>query len=109
MKWLLFAGLGILILGVVLNYFVENTWPVALIILGAGLKIVYIVFKINNKRYRPGKEMSFLAGGLLFFFTGLFLSPYAEMEVLSIPVVLKTIGIALKVVFVILFIRKSKG
>lgn len=107
MRWLLFSGLGILTLGLVLNFTSEKSWPVALIITGVGLKIIYIIVKMIKSRYRPAGEVVFLVTGLLLFFTGLYLAPHANAGIFSISTLLKITGIALKLVFVVLFIRKT--
>lgn len=109
MKWLLFLGLGLLTLGVVFNrVFNDAIWPLVLIFAGVGLKATYIFLKISKSNYRPGTEMWYLASGLIIFFTGLYLSPHADAGIISFPNFLKITGITLKVVFVVLFIRKTR-
>jgi len=110
MKWLLFAGLGILTFGIILNYTVNNaSWPLVLIIGGVTLKVTYILVKIIKTNYRPGWEILLLFCGLLLFFTGLYLSPHANAGVISLSTLLKVTGVLLKVAFVIFFILKTRN
>lgn len=109
MKWLLFVGLGLLLLGVVFNRLIEDAvWPVILLLTGVGLKFTYIAFKIIRNGYRPGTEMLFLISGLLLFFTGLHLSPDANTEIVSFPNALRLTGVVFKIIFIVLFIRKIR-
>ncbi len=107
MKWLLYTGLGLLMIGIVFNRLIEDAvWPVVLLLTGVGLKVVYISFKLIRNSYRPGIEMIFLITGVFIFFTGLYLSSPANTAIVSFPNVLRLTGVVFKTIFIILFIRK---
>lgn len=109
MKLLLYAGLGILTVGIILNYLLDNaSWPLVLIAGGVTLKVVFITFKIIKSNYRPGWEILLLGSGLLLFFAGLYLSPHANAAIISMPTLLKITGVLLKAAFVIFFILKTR-
>ena len=104
-KWKLFLGLILLTLGIVLRLFTEqDTLAVSLIILGVLLKAGHIVGMIQKKSYQPGIELIILGLGLSLFFFGLYICQddnFARFFII--------IGLALKIVFVVLFIRKMKS
>ena len=109
MRWLLFVGLGLLMLGIVFNRLTEDAvWPVLVLLTGVGLKFIYISFKIIRNGYRPGVEMLFLVTGLILFFTGLHLSPDANTAIVSFPNALRLTGVLFKIIFIVLFIRKIR-
>jgi len=76
-----------------------------LIKVGVAFKVYYIIDKIFKDEYKVGLEVLYLVFGLILFFTGLYLknsgsdfNPY----ILMIP------GIGLKVLFIAIFIRKTR-
>ena len=106
LKWVLFTGILCLVTGIVLRKITDlDSHAIFLIILGLILKVYYIVHKIVTGEYKPGKEFIFLAVGLAFFMLGLYLKKVGSS---FNPQPLMFIGIFLKVIFVVLFIRKIR-
>ena len=105
-KWVLFSGLGLLITGIILRIALSNNPSgLVLILSGVGLKTAYIIAKARSGEYQPGKELLYLFIGLVLFLAGLYLkyhNPPFSPAILIIP------GISLKVLFIIMFIRKTK-
>ena len=79
----------------------------ALIITGVICKAIYIVIKVRTGEYRPGKELFFLAFGLLLFFTGLYLKGM-EQNLIN-PFYFIVLGLTLKLIFIIKFIQISRA
>lgn len=107
LKWALFAGILFLITGIVLRKVTDTGFlPILLIVIGILFKTYYILQKIKSQAYKPGSEFLFLFFGLALFLSGLyFRSPEAGLYV-SLLIYL---GIALKIVFILLFIVKIKS
>lgn len=106
-KWPLFTGIVLLITGIVLRVSTEMDYlPLVFILCGASFKIYYILDKKRKGEYRPGKELIALYTGLALFFTGLYIKnnggPFH-------PAILMAPGIALKMSFIGMFIRKTRG
>lgn len=106
-KWTLFTGIILLVAGIIIrnttDLFVEG---LVLIIVGVLFKTYYIISKARSGAYKPGYELWFLFVGLGMFLTGLYLRhhhPSFNALFLIVP------GIALKVLFIILFIMKTKN
>ena len=106
-KWTLFAGILLLILGIILRKaFDIDSIGLLLIISGVLFKSYYIIHKIIIGEYKPGFELLFLAIGLTVFFSRY----YLHTLVMAIPAgVFMGIGISLKILFIVLFIRKTKA
>ena len=98
----LFLGLVFLTLGIVLKLLIDqDIIGVAFILLGALLKVSYIIGIIRKKYYQPGIELVILGLGLSLFFFGLYLcqnDSFARLFIIA--------GLIWKTVFVVLFIRK---
>lgn len=102
-KTILFAGIGLLILGILLRKLSE--YPaigLVLILLGVGVKTYYIILSIRSGLYQPGRELWFLFAGLTFFLGGLYLR---GKDLVLDPTYLIILGLALKVLFIIKFIQ----
>jgi hypothetical protein len=102
-KSVLFAGIGFLILGILLRKL--SGYPAIglfLILFGVGLKTYYIIQAIRSGLYRPGKELWLLFIGLTLFLGGLYLrgKPF-KMN----PIYLIILGLGLKIIFIIRFIQ----
>ena len=105
-KWPLYAGMLILVTGVLLKILSPLGFSATLIImLGAAFKIFYIIQKIKNKEYKPGIEMLILYTGVALFFTGVYLKSKGSS---FNPYFLMGPGIAMKLTFIIAFILKTK-
>jgi len=105
-KWIIFTGILLLTAGIALKITNNATaLPLILILTGVAFKVAYIIIKIITKEYQPGYEFIFLGVGLALFLSGIFLHKAALIEN---PTLLKISGISLKVIFILLFIRKSK-
>lgn len=105
-KWTLFAGILLLTLGIILRKTTElGSEGLILIIVGVTFKTYYIISKARSGEYKPGYELIFLFVGLGMFLTGLYLRSH---EPPFSPALLIVPGISLKVVFIVLFIIKTR-
>ena len=103
-KSLLFTGIILLVVGILLKKMTQlDAIGLASIITGVTCKSIYIVIKARTGEYKPGKELVFLAVGLLLFFTGLYLRG-VEQNLIK-PIYLIVLGITLKITFIIKFIQ----
>lgn len=83
----------------------EAPFPLLIILTGVVCKIFYIIGKYRDGSYQPGYELLLLLLGLTLFLSGSYLrsrGTFSHPSLLMIP------GIALKVVFIVIFIIKSK-
>ena len=102
-KSVLFAGIGLLIAGILLRKLSEIPGiGLSLILLGVGLKTYYIIQASRSGLYTPGKELWLLFMGLTFFLGGLYLR---GKDLLLHPTYLIVFGLGLKVLFIIRFIQ----
>jgi len=105
-KWTLFTGIILLTIGIILRNTSDlDIEGLILIIVGVLFKTYYIISKARSGEYKPGYELLFLFIGLGMFLSGLYLrvhNPLFSPAFLIIP------GIALKVVFIVLFIVKIR-
>ena len=105
-KWTLFAGIILLTAGIIIRKTTDLTFEaITLIVIGVILKVYYIIEKTRSGEYRPGFELVLLLVGLIMFLSGLYLrnhEPPLNPLWLIIP------GISLKIIFIILFIRKTR-
>ncbi|HKK09820.1 MAG TPA: hypothetical protein VJ939_03240 [Bacteroidales bacterium] len=106
-RLLLYAGILLLAGGIVLKSVTEVSL-LAMSLIGTGVlaKITYVFLKIKSGEYKPGSEAILLIGGLLLFFSGIYLR--AEAFDNFNPAYLIFTGIAMKVTFIILFIIKIR-
>jgi len=106
-KWPLFTGLTLLTVGIIFKIILDNVaFPVFLIATGILFKVYFIFNKIKTEKYQPGYELILLILGLGFFFSGIHLK---NTVYFIEPVYLKIVGILFKVIFLVLFIRKTKN
>ena len=105
-KWILFAGIVLLIVGIIVRktsgFAIEG---LVMIITGVLFKTYYIVSKARSGAYKPGNELWLLFIGLFMFLSGLYIRSH-ESQINSAYLIFS--GLALKVVFIILFILKTK-
>ena len=107
-KKLLFAGIILLVVGIILKKATQmEVLGLLLIIVGVTLKTIYILAKVKSGEYKPGKELFFLVVGLILFLTGLYLRNinYTQFK----PIYLIVIGLTLKVIFIVKFIKIIKS
>jgi len=106
-KWPLFAGIILLITGIVLRKALDfGSEGLILIITGVLLKSYYIVNKAIIGEYKPGYELIFLVVGLTVFLS----RNYLHLQINAIPTGLfMGVGISLKIVFIVLFIKKTRA
>ena len=106
-KWILFSGIILLIIGIILRKATSfEVSGLVLILIGVLLKTVYIISKARNGEYVPGKELFFLLVGLGLFLSGLYMR---SAPAFSFAPAMIIAGITLKVIFIILFIMKTKS
>ncbi len=73
-KWTLFAGIILLIVGVILRKVTSLGFePILLILIGVLLKTYYIIGKTKSGTYKHGYELIFLFVGLSLFLSGIYL------------------------------------
>ena len=83
-----------------------NEIGLVLIITGVLCKVIYIIQKVRNGEYKPGKELYFLGFGLLLFFIGLSLKNGTQNMI--DPFYLIGLGLTFKLIFIIKFIQLSR-
>ena len=103
-KSLLLTGIILLAIGILLRKMTQmDAFGLSLILIGVSCKAIYIIKKVRNGEYKPGKELIVLALGLLLFLTGLY---YRDTEQMLIkPIYLIVLGITLKIIFIVRFIQ----
>ncbi len=106
-RLLLYAGILLLAGGIVLKSVTEVSL-LSMSLMGAGVlaKVTYVFLKIKSGEYKPGSEVFLLIGGLLLFFSGIYLR--AEAFDSFNPAYLILMGLAMKATFIILFIIKIR-
>ncbi|MBT8394664.1 MAG: hypothetical protein KJN66_07410 [Bacteroidia bacterium] len=103
-KYLLFTGIILLSIGILLRAINQFEYlGLSLILIGVVCKLIYIIIKVKNGDYKPGKELLLLGFGLLLFFTGLY-GLDSENLILK-PVYFIALGISLKLIFIVRFIQ----
>lgn len=105
-KKYLYIGIVLLVTGIALRSLgIWGMFPYFLIGLGAANKLAYIILSMKHRKYKPGYELFVLYSGLAIFFTGLYLKNNSLWEYAS---VLMAVGIAFKMGFLLLFMRKFR-
>jgi hypothetical protein len=105
-KYILYLGLILLLAGVVFRFITPfMVAGLGLIISGVILKVVYIALAIAKGQYKPGTESLFLFVGLGLLFVGIWYKTNIEV---TFGYVLVGLGLCLKALFVIFFVRKIK-
>jgi hypothetical protein len=103
-KVLLFTGIILLVSGILLRKTTSlDAFGLSLILIGVTYKSIYIIQKVRNGSYQPGKELILLVLGLLLFLTGLYLRDMKQ--VLVYPIYFIVLGITLKIFFIVRFIQ----
>lgn len=106
-KWILFAGILLLIAGIVLRKMTEWDFAaVSLIVMGLLFKTYYIVRMARSGEYKPGYELYFLFAGLGMFLSGLYLKSQNPSVFAGLLVIT---GILLKTVFIVIFIIRIRA
>lgn len=107
-KSLLFIGIFLLIIGILIRKLTDfESIGLVLILVGVACKTIYIIAKVTTGEYKPGRELYFLLIGLILFLVGIYMTK--NNHELFIPAtVFIIIGLSLKIIFIIWFIRKLK-
>lgn len=106
-KWTLFVGIVLLIIGIIVRKTTGMAIEgLAIILIGISFKTIYIISKARSGEYKPGKELLLLFAGLGLFLGGLYLR---SIEGFTYALVMIISGISLKVIFIILFIIKTRS
>jgi len=106
-KWMLFAGIILLVAGIVLRNLTElDLTAVLLIVLGVLFKTYYIVRMARSGEYKPGYELYFLFAGLGIFLSGLYLKSQNPSVIAGLLVFT---GILLKTSFIVIFIVRLRA
>lgn len=106
-KGTLFVGIAMLVIGIFLRkvlYF--DLLGLILILTGVLMKTIYIISKARSGEYNPGSELFYLIIGLIIFLTGIYLRSIQYNSVN--PIFFIGLGLTLKVIFIVLFIRKVR-
>lgn len=102
-KQVLFAGIGLLVIGIVVRKFTAYSLTgLIMILVGVGFKTFYIISMIRSGVYKPGRELWLLFVGLALFLGGLYLR---RKGFIVDPIYLILTGLALKVAFILRFIQ----
>ena len=105
-KKVLFLGIILLIIGIIVRKIEDyHFFGLALIMFGVLLKTLYIVAKARSGEYKPGKELLFLFLGLALLFIGIYFRSHRPG--IAGPI-LMVLGIALKIIYIVLFVRNVK-
>lgn len=105
-KYILYLGILLLLIGLFLRYLTPyTTFGVGLVFGGVILKLAYIGYTILRRQYQPKAEIFLLIGGLVFLFLGLW-HKLNVSELVGYGMII--LAIALKSIFIILFVRKMK-
>ena len=109
LKILIIAG-GLLILAGIILKAADITGIITVLCfsLGALLKVLYLVTGLITKRIKPGKELIFLFTGLALLFSGIWLRSAPDQGIQYLHIWFISSGIAFKILFLILFIRRQK-
>lgn len=106
-KKLLFLGIVLLIVGIIFRKLTDMTGlGLLLILMGVACKTVYIMAKAKSGEYKPGRELIWLFLGLFLFLTGLVLNANSPG---LLPRLLIGIGLTFKVIFIVIFIKKTRS
>lgn len=106
-KWTLFAGIILLVAGIVLRNLTEmDLEAVSLIVLGVLFKTYYIVRMARSGEYKPGYELYFLFAGLGMFLSGLYLKSQNPSVIAGLLIFT---GILLKTAFIVIFIVRLRA
>lgn len=106
-KWTLFAGIILLVAGIVLRNLTEmDLAAVSLIALGVLFKTYYIVRMARSGEYKPGYELYFLFAGLGMFLSGLYLKSQNPSVIAGLLIFT---GILLKTSFIVIFIVRLRA
>ena len=106
-KWTLFAGIILLVAGIVIRNLTEmDLAAVSLIVLGVLFKTYYIVRMARSGEYKPGYELYFLFAGLGMFLSGLYLKSQNPSVIAGLLVFT---GILLKTSFIVIFIVRLRA
>ncbi|MDN3642083.1 hypothetical protein QWY87_05185 [Lutimonas halocynthiae] len=107
-KSLLFIGIFLLIIGILIRKLTDfESIGLVLIIGGVACKTIYIFGKIKTGEYKPGRELYFLFIGLILFLGGIYMRKH-DLDFFIPALVLIIVGLSLKIIFIIWFIKKLK-
>lgn len=107
-KKVLFSGILLLIIGIVVRKTTDlNLYGLLMILLGVGLKTMYIIGMAKEGLYKPGKELWLLFIGLGLLFVSIY--SRGQEALVAYSGVLLASAIAFKVLFIIGFIKKVKS
>lgn len=106
-KYLIMAGGTLILLGIVLKLFgTEGPWAAISFGVGGTMKLLYLFLGVRSGQVILGSEMILLVLGLMLIFTAVYLRKTEQL--LHLYVWFLSVGIIVKTLFVVLFIRKQK-
>jgi hypothetical protein len=107
-KYLLYAGFGLIALGVVLRFLNIDALPsVWFFISGGFFKSVYLYLAYMRGQYNPGAELLFLAAGLGVLSLGVVLRNTQPDSVFGPTLI--AMALVIKVFFVFMVVRKMRA
>ncbi len=102
----MFGG-TLILLGIVLKMIgVATPWPAICFSVGGTLKILYMVIGVKTGQVKVGSEIALLLLGLILIFLAVYFRQTIELAYLYVWFL--TIGIVVKTLFVVLFIKRQK-
>ncbi|MCT4590289.1 MAG: hypothetical protein N4A71_20850 [Carboxylicivirga sp.] len=106
-KYLIMSGGTLILLGIILKVLgVVGPWAAICFSVGGTFKLLYLVLGVRYGLVKLGSEMFLLAIGLAFIFAAIYARKTDDL--VQYYAWLLSIGIVVKTLFVILFIRKQK-
>ena len=106
-KKVLFTGIVLLIIGILVRKMTTmDMYGLLLILLGVGLKTMYIVGMAREGLYRPGKELWWLFIGLAFLFFSIY--SRGQETLITYAGIMLAVAIGFKVLFIVGFVKKVK-
>jgi len=106
-KLLIMSGGTLILLGIILKIIgVTAPWPAICFGVGGTLKILYMVIGYRTGQVKVGAEIALLILGLSLIFLAVYFRRTIELAYLYVWFL--TVGIVIKTLFIVLFVRRQK-
>ncbi|TCO07195.1 hypothetical protein [Natronoflexus pectinivorans] len=106
--WLLYVGLSFIGVAIVLRVLAfDATLTSVLFSVGGLIKILYLFLMYREAKLWPGKEMLLILAGITLIIVGAQLRDNIAQSFITLPITLT--GIALKISFIVVAIRKVRA
>ena len=101
------SGGTLILLGIILKIIgVAAPWPATCFGFGGALKILYMVLGVRYGHVKAGSEIALLVLGLTLIFSAVYFQ--RSLEWTHLYVWFLTIGVAIKLLFIVLFVKRQK-